>query len=143
MSGKVIEGSACGFQAVQIKGLDEKIQDTSAYHDFSPKLSSYTEVDQGSYKADDVAYNRAQKQSAQIHLPKRAMKKPIRGLLSMLIVLGMLFFVLSGDSWSFLPQSARNVSVKTREFFGSFWPSWLQPKDTNEQREEELKQLGQ
>lgn len=61
----------------------------------------------------------------------------------MLVVLGVLFFIISGDSWGFLPPAARQTSTKTREFFGSFWPSWLEPQDANQQREDDIKNLGQ
>lgn len=60
----------------------------------------------------------------------------------MALVLTGLFFVISGDSWTFLPPAARNASRQTRQFFGNLWPSWLKPVDTNEQRQQEVEQLN-
>ncbi|MGL5061039.1 MAG: hypothetical protein ACRC62_13785 [Microcoleus sp.] len=65
---------------------------------------------------------------------------PKKNFIPLLLLLAVLF-VIYGDTWTFLPQPVRNVSVGGRNFVAGLWPSWLKPKDLNQQREEELERL--
>jgi hypothetical protein len=54
----------------------------------------------------------------------------------------LIVFITVGDQYKFLPDSARTASYKTRMFIVGLWPEWLKPKNQNEQREQEIEQLG-
>ncbi|NMG61116.1 hypothetical protein E1H12_22030 [Geitlerinema sp. P-1104] len=56
-------------------------------------------------------------------------------------ILIVIFFILDGDRWEFLPQPMRNASFETRMFFIGLWPDWLKPRDRDEQRQEEIDRL--
>ncbi|MGD1901447.1 MAG: hypothetical protein ACFB9N_04330 [Geitlerinemataceae cyanobacterium] len=58
-----------------------------------------------------------------------------------LVVLAIVF-VTTADSYAFLPDPVRNASYKSRVFIIGLWPDWLKPKNQNEQREQEIEQLG-
>lgn len=58
-----------------------------------------------------------------------------------LAVFLIIFYILDGDRWSFLPQSMRNASYESRTFLIGLWPDWLKPKDRNREREEEIERL--
>lgn len=58
-----------------------------------------------------------------------------------LFLIAAVVFVAFGDSFKFLPKPARDASVSSRNFVVSLWPSWLRPRDTNEQRERQVEQL--
>lgn len=53
----------------------------------------------------------------------------------------VIFFILDGDRWGFLPQPMRNASFQTRTFLIGLWPDWLKPKDRNEEMEQEIERL--
>ncbi len=62
-------------------------------------------------------------------------------LLGIFFLLLVAIFITSGDTYEFLPDSAREASFKSREFIVGLWPDWLRPKDRDSQRERELEQL--
>ncbi|WP_413162556.1 hypothetical protein ACL6C3_26200 [Capilliphycus salinus ALCB114379] len=64
-------------------------------------------------------------------------------LLGIFFLLLVAIFITSGDQYEFLPPSAREASVKSREFIVGLWPDWLRPKDRDAERERELEQLQQ
>lgn len=53
----------------------------------------------------------------------------------------VIFFILDGDRWEFLPQPMRNASFETRTFLIGLWPDWLKPKDRDQERQEEIDRL--
>lgn len=65
---------------------------------------------------------------------------PKKLLLPMIVLL--IVFITVGDQYKFLPDSARTASYKARVFVIGLWPDWLKPKNQNEQREQEIEQLG-
>jgi hypothetical protein len=65
---------------------------------------------------------------------------PKKNFIPLLLLLAVLF-IIYGDSLTFLPQPVRNVSVASRKFIVGLWPSWLKPRDFNEQRERDIDQL--
>ncbi|MEK0180224.1 MAG: hypothetical protein EAZ78_22680 [Oscillatoriales cyanobacterium] len=58
-----------------------------------------------------------------------------------LLLLVTTLFIIYGDSWTFLPKPARDASVTSRKFVVGLWPSWLKPKDFNQQRQRDIDQL--
>lgn len=56
-------------------------------------------------------------------------------------ILIVIFFILDGDRWEFLPKPMRDASFETRTFLIGLWPDWLKPKDRNQDREEEIERL--
>jgi hypothetical protein len=58
-----------------------------------------------------------------------------------LLLLVTAMFITYGDSWTFLPKPARDASVTSRKFLLGLWPSWVKPKDLNQQRQRELDEL--
>jgi len=54
----------------------------------------------------------------------------------------LIVFITIGDQYKFLPDSARTASYNARIFVVGLWPSWLKPKNQNEQREQEIERLG-
>lgn len=66
--------------------------------------------------------------------------KKILGWTAIILVIT---FITSGDTFNFLPKPARDASKTSREFLVSLWPEWLKPKDTNAEREQEIKKIEQ
>lgn len=66
-----------------------------------------------------------------------------RQLLGIFLLLVVAIFITSGDTFEFLPKSAREASRQSREFIVGLWPDWLKPIDLDSEREKELDQLGQ
>ncbi len=50
-------------------------------------------------------------------------------------------FILAGDRLMFLPQPVRAASYHSRAFLGGLFPDWLQPKDRNQQRQDQIDEL--
>lgn len=67
---------------------------------------------------------------------------PKKNFIPLLLLLAVLF-ILYGDSLTFLPQPVRNASLAGRNFVAGLWPSWLRPRDFNEQREKDIDRLQQ
>jgi hypothetical protein len=67
---------------------------------------------------------------------------PKKNFIPLLLLLAVLF-IIYGDSLTFLPPPVRNVSVASRKFIAGLWPSWLRPRDFNEQRERDIDRLQQ
>ncbi len=66
-----------------------------------------------------------------------------RQLLGIFVLLLVAIFITSGDTFEFLPKSARDASRQSREFIVGLWPDWLKPIDRDSEREKELEEFGQ
>lgn len=62
-------------------------------------------------------------------------------LLGILFLLLVAIFITSGDQYEFIPEPAREASVKSRKFIVGLWPDWLRRRDFDAQREKEIEQL--
>ena len=58
-----------------------------------------------------------------------------------IVLLFVALFTLYGDSLTFLPKPIRDTSVASRKFFVGLWPSWVRPRDLNEEREKQIDEL--
>ncbi|MCU0546665.1 MAG: hypothetical protein MUE44_31635 [Oscillatoriaceae cyanobacterium Prado104] len=67
---------------------------------------------------------------------------PKKNFIPLLLLIAVLF-IIYGDSLTFLPQPVRNASIASRNFIVGLWPSWLRPRDFNEQRERDIDRLQQ
>lgn len=66
--------------------------------------------------------------------------QPRNRLIQILLVLTIIFIAF-GDQFTFLPKDARQASIKSRTFVMGLWPKWLRPRNTNEQREQQVEDL--
>jgi hypothetical protein len=57
------------------------------------------------------------------------------------IILFAALFILYGDTLTFLPKPVKEASLGSRKFIVGLWPSWLKPRDMNQQRERDIEQL--
>ncbi|MEB3883220.1 hypothetical protein [Lyngbya sp. CCY1209] len=64
-------------------------------------------------------------------------------ILGTALIILVITFITSGDSFEFLPKSVRSASQTSREFLVGLVPDWLTPQNFNEQREKDVEQLEQ
>ncbi|NJK69070.1 MAG: hypothetical protein HC941_23355 [Microcoleus sp. SU_5_3] len=57
------------------------------------------------------------------------------------VILFAALFILYGDTLTFLPKPVREASLSSQKFVVGLWPSWLKPRDMNQQRERDIEQL--
>jgi hypothetical protein len=58
-----------------------------------------------------------------------------------LLILVTVLFIIYGDSLTFLPKPVRDASLTSRKFVVGLWPSWVKPRDMNQQRQRDIDQL--
>jgi hypothetical protein len=57
------------------------------------------------------------------------------------LILFVTLFIIYGDSLTFLPKPVRDASLTSRKFVVGLWPSWVKPRDMNQQRQRDIDQL--
>jgi hypothetical protein len=65
---------------------------------------------------------------------------PKKNVIPVVILLTALF-ILYGDTLAFLPKPVRDASLTSRKFVVGLWPSWLKPRDMNQQRQQDIEKL--
>jgi hypothetical protein len=58
-----------------------------------------------------------------------------------LLLLFVALFILYGHTLAFLPKPIRDASLTSQKFVVGLWPSWLKPRDMNQQRQQDIDKL--